>query len=64
MYSTPRKRLPWFQVAFRRPLHGAAQALKRQGGEFRFTGCILGFLLVGFTYPAYRLRRVRRERKR
>lgn len=56
------KRLPWFQLAYRRPLHHAAVVLKKEGGEFRFTGCILGLLLIGFTYPAARLRRVRRER--
>jgi len=56
------KPAPWFQFVFRRPLHAASLSLKRQGGEWKHTGCILGSLLIGFTYPAYRLRRVRRER--
>lgn len=58
-------RAPFFQLARYRSLHNASIALKRQAGEWRFTGLILGGVyLFGFLRPVERMRRVRREHRR
>jgi len=48
-----------------RSLFPSFQRLRRQGGELRATGCLFPLgLIVGIIYPTFRVRRVRRERKR
>jgi hypothetical protein len=37
--------------------------LKKSGRELRLTGLVFGPLMFGLVYPAFRLRRARRERK-
>jgi hypothetical protein len=37
--------------------------LKKVGGEFRFTGLIVGLTFIGVLRPQVRLRKVRRERR-